>query len=87
MSSINSGISSQAISLPTAPTADKAGSVQLKIESQVGKISDITADIQAIMKDLQALEAPTHPGKDADEDALKKYQDDVANFQKKVASL
>ena len=32
-----SGGSGQSISLPTAPTADKAGAVQRKIEAQAGK--------------------------------------------------
>jgi chromosome segregation ATPase len=85
--SSTSGISSQPISLPTAPTADKAGSVQLKIEGKVGKISDLIAEVQSIMKELQALEAPQHPGKDASEEDIKKYQDALATFQKKVASL
>jgi len=89
MSSINSGISSQAqaISLPTLPTADKAGSVQLKIESKIGKISDLLADIQAIMKELQALEPPKHPGAEASEEDIAKYQKSLADFQGKVASL
>ena len=87
MSSINSGISSQAISLPTAPTADKAGSVQLKMESVCGKISDLLADIQAIMNELQALESPKHPGSEASEEDIAKYQKNLADFQGKIASL
>ncbi len=86
--SLPSGVSgNQQISIPTAPTADKASAVQSKIESQVGKISDITAEIAAIMKELQDLSTPPHPGKDASEDELKKYQADLKKFQEQVSSL
>lgn len=85
--SSTSGISSQAVSLPTAPTADKAGSVQLKMEGQIGKISDLIADIQAIMKELQALEPPSHPGSEASDEDIQKYQKSLADFQNKIASL
>ena len=82
-----SGGSGQPISLPTAPTADKASGVQLKIEAQAGKISDLIADIKAMMEELQALEPPQHPGDDATEQELTKYQEQLADFQGKLAAL
>lgn len=84
--SVFSAVSGQSISLPTAPSSDKASGVQLKIEAQLGKISDIVADIQAIMEELKALEPPQHPGEDATEDEMKEYEQ-LADFQGKVAAL
>ena len=82
-----SSVSGQPISLPTAPTADKASAVQAKIESQVAKISDITAEIAALMKEMQALEPPQPPGEDATEDEDKEYKELLQAFQDKVAEL
>ena len=85
--SLPSGASGQSISLPTAPTADKTSGVYAKIEAQVAIIWDLTADIRAIMQDLQALEPPQHPGDDATEQEVEKYQEQLADFQGKVAAL
>ena len=85
--SSTSGISSQRVNLPAPPTADKSSSVQLKIEGQIGKISDLMADIQAIMKELQALEPPESPGSKATDEDKESYQKSLADFQSKVASL
>ncbi len=74
-------------SLPSSPSADKAGAVQAKIQSQVDKISDITAEIRVIMEELQALEPPQPPGEDATEDELKEYQELLQAFQQAVAEL
>ena len=48
-----------------SPEMSKASQVQMKIESKIGKVSDLFADIQAIMAELAALEPPTHPGEKA----------------------
>jgi len=87
MSSTPGVSANQKITLPTAPSADKASGVYGKIEAQAGKVGDLSAEIAAIMKDLQALEPPAHPGEDADDDAIKKYQDALSKFQGKVDSL
>jgi len=85
--SVSSAVSGQPISLPTAPTVDKTSAVQLKIEAQVEIISDISAEIQAIMQELQALEPPQPPGDDATEQEMEKYWKQLADFQGKVAAL
>ena len=85
----NSVVSSVSLvpSLPTFPTADKASAVQAQIQSQVEKISDITAEISAVMKELQALEPPQPPGEDATEDEHQEYEELLQAFQQEVASL
>ena len=85
----NSVVSSVSLvpSLPTFPTADKASAVQAKIESQLAKISDITAEIAALIKEMQALEPPQPPGEDATEDEDKEYKELLQAFQDKVAEL
>ena len=82
-----SSVSGQPISLPTAPTADKASAVQAKIESQLAKISDITAEIAALIKEMQALEPPQPPGEDATEDEHQEYEELLQAFQQEVAKL
>ena len=85
----NSVVSSVSLvpSLPTFPTADKASAVQAQIQSQVEKISDITSEISAVMKELQALEPPSHPGEDAKEGEIKEYQELLQAFQEVVSAL
>ena len=74
-------------SLPTFPTADKASAVQAQIQSQVEKISNITVEIAAVMKELQALEPPQPPGEDATEDEDKEYEELLQAFEQEVAKL
>ena len=82
-----SGIGVASISAPTLPTADKASAVQARIQSQVEKISDITAEISAVLKELQALEPPSHPGEDAKEGEIKEYEELLQAFQQVVSEL
>ena len=82
-----SGIGVASSSLPTAPTADKASAVQAQIQSHVEKISDITSEISAVLKELQALEPPSHPGEDAKEGEIKEYQELLQAFQEVVSAL
>tara|TARA_Y100000768_G_scaffold382321_1_gene362462 strand:- start:348 stop:935 length:588 start_codon:yes stop_codon:yes gene_type:complete len=85
----NSVVSSASLapSLPTSPTADKSRAVQARIQSQVEKISDITAEISAVLKELQALEPPSHPGEDAKEGEIKEYEELLQAFQQVVSGL
>ena len=76
-----------AVSSPKLPTAEKASAVQAQIQSQVEKISDITSEISAVMKELQALEPPSHPGEDAKEGEIKEYQELLQAFQEVVSAL
>ena len=85
--SVASGGSGQPISLPTAPTADKTSALNARMAALLLEISDLAADIQAIMEELKALEPPQHPGDDATEQELTKYQEQLADFQGKVAAL
>ena len=85
--SVSSAVSGQPISLPTAPTVDKTSAVQLKIEAQVEIISEISAEIQAIMQELQALEPPQPPGDDATEQEIEKYYEELAKYLEQVVSL
>ena len=73
--------------LPTSPTAEKSSAVQARIQSQVEKISDITAEISAVLKELQALEPPSHPGEDAKEGEIKEYEELLQAFQQVVSAL
>ena len=82
-----SGIGVASSSLPTAPTADKASAVQAQIQSHVEKISDITSEISAVLKELQALERPQPPGEDATEDEHQEYEELLQAFQQEVAKL
>ena len=85
----NSVVSSASVapSLPTSPTADNSSAVQARIQSQVEKISDITAEISAVLKELQALEPPSHPGEDAKEGEIKEYEELLQAFQQVVSAL
>ena len=85
----NSVVSSASLapSLPTSPTADNSSAVQARIQSQVEKISDITAEISAVLKELQALEPPSHPGEDAKEGEIKEYEELLQAFQQVVSGL
>jgi len=85
----NSVVSSASLapSLPTSPTADNSSAVQARIQSQVEKISDITAEISAVLKELQALEPPSHPGEDAKEGEIKEYEELLQAFQQVVSAL
>ncbi len=85
--SVASGGSGQPISLPTAPTADKTSALNARMAALLLEISDLAADIQAIMEELKALEPPQHPGDDATEQELTKYQEQLADFQGKLAAL
>mgnify|MGYP003314641101 CR=1 FL=1 len=82
-----SGGTGQSNSLPTAPTADKTSALDTRIEAQVEIISEISAEIRAIMQELQALEPPQPPGDDATEQEIEKYYEQVAKYLEKVASL
>ena len=85
----NSVVSSASVapSLPTSPTAVNSSAVQARIQSQVEKISDITAEISAVLKELQALEPPSHPGEDAKEGEIKEYEELLQAFQQVVSAL
>jgi len=85
--SVASGGSGQPISLPTAPTADKTSALNARMAALMLEISDLAADIQAIMEEMKALEPPQHPGADATEQELTKYQEQLADFQGKLAAL
>ena len=74
-------------SLPSSLFPDKTDAVQARIQSQIEKISDITAEISAVMKELQALEPPSHPGEDATEDELEEFQELMQAFQQALLNL
>ena len=87
----NSAVSSVGLppegSLPSSLFPYKTDAVQAQIQSQVEKISDITSEISAVMKELQALEPPSHPGEDAKEGEIKEYQELLQAFQEVVSAL
>tara|TARA_B100001250_G_scaffold375884_1_gene363783 strand:+ start:4571 stop:5149 length:579 start_codon:yes stop_codon:yes gene_type:complete len=80
-------VASSASLAPSLPTADNSSAVQARIQSQVEKISDITAEISAVLKELQALEPPSHPGEDAKEGEIKEYEELLQAFQQVVSGL
>jgi len=70
-----------------SPEMSKASQVQMKIESKIGKVSDLFADIQAIMAELAALEPPTHPGEKATDQEKAAYASSLNKFKDQVSSL
>jgi chromosome segregation ATPase len=75
------------------PPPDYVSPVVQKIESQIGKISDLYHDISAIMRQISALEPPKIPTRGADESddswaaKMQKFNGDMATFQGKLNAL
>lgn len=80
-----------------APQYSEASSVVARIEAQVGKIKDLFADVQALLNDIQALQAQAPDRNDpkywtTDSDGVrvfdaKAFAKDLADFQAKLQNM
>ncbi len=88
MSSISGALAQPQISLPEF---SRTSQVQARIESQVGRISDLFADIQSIMAEMAALTPPQAPGpqkdKEAQAAAQAAYAEALSQFQSQLQAL
>lgn len=58
-----------------------------RLETVQTKIHNTSQRIESILAEIQALEPPAHPGKDASEEELNRYQQAVQRFEAKLQSL
>ena len=65
------------------PSFNEAAGVMAKIETQVGNIQNIFADVQALLAELRALEPPTKSETEKPED----FQKRVDSFNRQLATL
>ncbi len=77
--------STSGISVPAfqPPAYNEASNVSARIESQVGSIRDIFAEVQSILGEMQALRAPVKGGQESDAS----FQARVSEFQNKLNGL
>ena len=85
--SVNSVGSGAIAATIQSPEFSKSSQVLAKIELKVGQISDLFASLQAIIAELEALEAPSAPGEGALPDEKADYNKKLANFEQKLAQL
>ena len=70
-----------------SPQFSKSSQVMARIEQKVGQITDLFANLQAIIAELEALEPPSAPGEGATEAEKSSYNNKLEAFQGKVAQL
>lgn len=92
-------MSSSNVSLPTyqAPSFTEASGVMGRIQTEIGNINNIFAEVAAIMRELQALQPPDQSafmkdGTDKDGKAIKvldteRFNQAMATFQAQVSAL